>query len=298
MAAELEILSGAGDSGRRLQASTSSATGQPRLDPIVPTEPYWKTEAPCEGWIMDGQPAPAAEGASALPTTQPSHGDGGCSTSGHKRLRSGAVAPAEHVPLPYVLPRLHHRRHRGGGDRRECYGSWSSEASDDGAVSGSGSDDGGDHRRGGCFGGPPEETLGYSTLGTPAGCISAPVHPWLAPAYPTPGMAQQMVQAAPWPTLHMHSYQRMHAEGGSPGAGAGMPCLQAVPAAAESGWGEQGEGFESTGWSCRQRRVRRRRWAEELQGVAGRTLGRWWTGRCSTSAGAEHWTCDGQLPSS
>ena len=248
MPAELEILSGAGDSGCELQASTSSATGQPRLDPIVPTEPYWKTEAPCEGWIMDGQPAPDAEGASALPTTQPSHGDGGCSTSGHKRLRSGAVAPAEHVPLPYVLPRLHHR---GGGDRRESYApsrATSSEASDDETVSGSGSDDSCGRRQGVFVGGPPEELLGYSTLGTPAGCISAPVHPWLAPAYPTPGMAQQMVQAAPWPTLHMHSYQRMHAEGGSPGAGAGRPCLQAVPAAAESGWGKQGEGFESTGW--------------------------------------------------
>ena len=54
-------MSGAGDAGCRLQASTSSATGQPRLDPVVPTEPYWKTEAPCDGWIINGQPAPAAE---------------------------------------------------------------------------------------------------------------------------------------------------------------------------------------------------------------------------------------------
>ena len=148
--------------------------------------------------------------------------------------RSDSDPAPSRVPLPYVLPRLHHHlRGGGGGGRRECYGSWSTEASNDGAVSGSGSDDGRGHRRGRCVGGLPEELLGYSTLGTPPGCIPAPVHPLLAPAHPTPGVAEGMVQATPWPALHMHSYQKMHAEGGSPRAGAGMLSLHAAPAA---GW--------------------------------------------------------------
>ena len=224
--AESASLSGAGDLGRTLHASASSVRGPPREDLVVPTEPRWRTEVqPSDSWIVDDRPMRAAASAPTAPTTQQQR------TSGQKRRGQDASTSAEHVPLPYVQPRLHHRRH--GGGRRGSYGSWSTEASDDGIVSGGGSEDVGGNRPGECFGGPPSESYGYSMPWTPAGYVSA-VHPPSAPSYPSPSAAAggwasvaRSILAPPWPTLQVLSDR-----GSTPG-------LYSANAAAASG-----EGFE------------------------------------------------------
>ena len=226
--AESASCSGAGDLGRALHASTFLVPGPPREDLVVPTELPWRTEGPPgDNRIVDDRPMRAAASAPTAPTTQQQR------TSGQKRRGPGAITSAEHVPLPYVRPRLHHRRHRGGGRGRGSYFIWSAEASDDGIVSGGGSEDVGGHRPRECFGGPPSEPHGYSMPWTPAGYVSA-VHPASAPSYPSPSAAAGgwasvagSILARPWPTLQMLSDR-----GSTPG-------LYSANAAAASG-----EGFE------------------------------------------------------
>ena len=261
--AEPANLSGAGEPGRPPHASAHSIPRPPREDLVVPTEPPWQTEVPpSDSRIVDDRPMRAAASAPNVLTAQQRR------TSGQKRRGPGSVAPDEHVPLPYVRPRLHHRRHRGGGRGRGSYGSWSAEASDDGIVSGGGSEDVGGHRPGECFGGPPSEPHGYSMPWTPAGYVSA-VHPPSAPSYPSPSAAAGgwasvagSILAPPWPTLQVLTDQSLQAEGGRPRVMAGTFGIGSgsMRAAAAAGDGLEGS---AQGW-----RTAGDRMAVESGGVA------------------------------